>query len=353
MNSLARILSHGFAIIVVVILAAGYIYRGELFPDTKLPGFLAFDTHSETVEKEVPAAEKAVPAPRGERSSDVHTPAMPAEESAAVPEESAVEESEAVAVVEGTVRQESKVAPVVEETIAQEDVETAVTAETADAPQAEAAPEEAEVATAAPETWSTGAGEAGTAASVSEPPMQSEAATETAPEAPLHPAESAPVTTAMTTGDEHVAAGAGTSQTAHDETPEIPEENAQPQADVGGPVADEPALSAPPDTTKSYQLLAAAREAYWMHDYAEAEANYLRLAALEPENPDSYGELGNMYFTRGKWEQAAAAYFEAGKRLVESGHIEEARTLVDVIRGLNGTQADRLEKLVRAATSSE
>ena len=33
MNLLARILSHGFAIAIVLLLAIGLIYRGELFPD--------------------------------------------------------------------------------------------------------------------------------------------------------------------------------------------------------------------------------------------------------------------------------------------------------------------------------
>jgi len=43
MNLFARILSHGFALIVVALLAIGLIYRGELFPDMELPAFLAFD----------------------------------------------------------------------------------------------------------------------------------------------------------------------------------------------------------------------------------------------------------------------------------------------------------------------
>ena len=33
MNFLARILSHGFAVVLVLLLGAGFIYRGDLFPD--------------------------------------------------------------------------------------------------------------------------------------------------------------------------------------------------------------------------------------------------------------------------------------------------------------------------------
>ena len=43
MNLFARILSHGFALLVVALLAIGLIYRGELFPDMELPAFLALD----------------------------------------------------------------------------------------------------------------------------------------------------------------------------------------------------------------------------------------------------------------------------------------------------------------------
>ena len=40
MDNLARIISHGFAIVVVVLLGIGFVYRGELFPGLELPDFL-------------------------------------------------------------------------------------------------------------------------------------------------------------------------------------------------------------------------------------------------------------------------------------------------------------------------
>jgi hypothetical protein len=103
---------------------------------------------------------------------------------------------------------------------------------------------------------------------------------------------------------------------------------------------------------KPYELLAAAREAFWLHNYDDAEKNYRALTELEPENPDGYGELGNMYFSQGRWEEAAAAYFEAGTRLISEGRLESARELVNVIRGLNGQQADELDKLITSAAST-
>ncbi len=106
-------------------------------------------------------------------------------------------------------------------------------------------------------------------------------------------------------------------------------------------------------TTKTaYELLAAAREAYWLRDYEGAEKYYLQLIEVEPDNPDGYGELGNMYFAQGQWEQAAAAYYDAGVRMINEGMMVQARQLVDVIRGLNGGQADELEQQVDAASQN-
>jgi predicted Zn-dependent protease len=103
---------------------------------------------------------------------------------------------------------------------------------------------------------------------------------------------------------------------------------------------------------KPYQLLADAREAYWLREYDTAESKYLALTRLEPDNPDGYGELGNMYFSQGKWDQAATAYYAAGVRLVEQGLLEQAEELIAVIRGLNGANADDLEQKIADARSA-
>ena len=103
--------------------------------------------------------------------------------------------------------------------------------------------------------------------------------------------------------------------------------------------------------TSSYQLLAAAREAYWLRDYEQAEQHYRALIAMDPENPDGYGELGNMYFSQGDWEKAATAYYEAGVRLVDQGLTDHAMQLVEVIRGLDGNQASQLEAIIRESSA--
>ncbi|HYQ70736.1 MAG TPA: tetratricopeptide repeat protein, partial [Gammaproteobacteria bacterium] len=117
----------------------------------------------------------------------------------------------------------------------------------------------------------------------------------------------------------------------------------------GTPETPLAAGAAPEEEKKAYQLLAAAREAYWLRDYDVAESKYLALTRLEPDNPDGYGELGNMYFSQGQWDQAASAYYEAGVRLVGQGLLDQAGELAAVIRGLNGGQADDLEQKIKAA----
>jgi hypothetical protein len=74
---------------------------------------------------------------------------------------------------------------------------------------------------------------------------------------------------------------------------------------------------------------------------------------LDPQNPDGYGELGNMYFSQGKWDRAAEVYFEAGKRLADEGLFTESRQIVDVLRGLQGPQADELEQYIAAKADAD
>jgi tetratricopeptide (TPR) repeat protein len=101
-----------------------------------------------------------------------------------------------------------------------------------------------------------------------------------------------------------------------------------------------------------YKVMAKAREAFWLRDFEAAEQQYRKLTQLEPDNPDGYGELGNMYFSQGKWDEAAAAYYEAGTRLLAEGLVVEAREMLEVIRGLNGPQANDLEARIAAASAS-
>ena len=144
-----------------------------------------------------------------------------------------------------------------------------------------------------------------------------------------------------------------------DSTPTATEESATiadslPAAEPLAAPVDQAAPQAVVNTVSEspYEVMAKAREAFWLRDFEMAEQKYRKLTQLEPDNPDGYGEMGNMYFSQGKWEEAAAAYYQAGARLLNDGLVQEARQMVDVIRGLNGAQADDLETQINAASAS-
>ena len=344
MNILARILSHGFAIAVVAILAVVYIYRGELFPGMELPAFLYPGTPAPT-EAEAPAAAVDREQPAAELA--------PAEETG----EPAREHAEDTITRQPLARGEQPPADTGTGPAAVREPQEAAPGEpsaeiTGEEPGTMAVPGEAPAETAGEEpraALDASQPEVPAVTSVDslqqEPPVPAQAmpveqeatADVTAPATPRAPAEPGqPVEDAQVTAAEAVA-----------DTPTTP-------ADIIAPTLPAADASAQPGATdNSYQLLATAREAFWMHNYAEAETNYRDLIALDPDNPDGYGELGNMYFTRGNWEQAADAYFNAGKRLILAGRFEQAEVLVEVIRGLNGKQADELAALLKAASDTD
>jgi hypothetical protein len=355
MKLLARLLSHGFAIAVVVLLAIGFIYRGELFPEWERPDFLVFDSAESTAD-DAPAG-KIEPAPiqedwlasgpaTGDQQAsgveDAAAGAMPsvedvAESSAPVVTESApVDASEVVEVVE--VIEAEMPAPAVEEYMPAEEAQV-TTIEAVEEPVVLEVQESVEEATppvpeaTADEPTETVSQDAGTAPS----PAAVTAADGVAEPAVVVAEEmEAPVPEAVT-------------------APDVAESAAPMPSSVEPVAASEEAAQDPASQVEAdaavpyYQLLASAREAYWLRDYQTAEGFYRRMIADDPDNPDGYGELANMYFNQGNWEAAAAAYYEAGSRLVKAGLVAPARELVDVIRGLNGPQADALDQEVQAA----
>jgi hypothetical protein len=371
MDNLARIISHVFAIVVVILLGIGFIYRGELFPDLELPDFLvpesgkmadASGAHPDMtqagtgVTPGTMAGEPVKAAPS--------TPAAPPVETPAITPEAGVESETPAA---------APPAGVIEEGIAarsapQEAQQTETLTETLQAPPEVVPPPEAEESAPAGGA-SAGRGEAGsemTSDTVPPPVPAVETPAESQPEVPIPPtglSEETSMEPGATTemepqsgtqtplaGEEPYPAEAiheGTEPTTGRSvsgSPPVSAAEMQPGAGTAGPSSGKT-----PAEAKPYELLAAAREAFWMHNYDDAEKSYRALTELEPKNPDGYGELGNMYFSQGRWDEAAAAYYEAGTRLITEGRLEAARELVNVIRGLNGKQADELEKLVTSA----
>ena len=366
MDNLARIISHGFAVVVVILLGIGFIYRGELFPDLELPDFLVpssekmadagdhrdkprpgIDVTQETTAHEPVAAASSAPAE------------APVETSAAAPE--ARVESPAAAAA-GVAGEEIVANPEVQDA-AETGMVTETVVETLQAPAEEISSPPAEEGSGTDEGAAPGeTGSAVTAGAMPPPVSPEETPVEPQVAVPDAAADAQPAAVPEETSSESGIApetDSPTSVAAPDEEPAPPAETAAPesppvtatevQPDVSGAAQSTPASTS---EVKPYELLAAAREAFWLHNYDDAEKNYRALTELEPQNPDGFGELGNMYFSQGRWEEAAAAYFEAGTRLISEGRLDPARELVNVIRGLNGQQADELNTLITSAEST-
>jgi hypothetical protein len=324
MKLLARILSHGFAIAVVLLLAVGLIYRGELFPEYNLPEIInigkLLDHKQKSTEGQAGAGTDEPATATGESGHDQVTIAesskktdQPSDSAGVVapmdavpvpgPDETEVLLDESAGVDESRFSQglESGAPPVIEE------IET--------------------------ESLELEQGAAPAAAVPGEVVQQYRAEL---------PDSSVPLM------DE---SGQTAAQSGHiSESRDSPA--ALPDSDAVTPQETEGEIPAAKPQERAYQLLAAAREAYWLRDYDIAESKYINLTRLEPDNPDGYGELGNMYFSQGQWDQAASAYYEAGVRLVGQGLLEQAEELVAVIRGLNGTHADDLERKIEEARNT-
>ncbi|HEY9199471.1 MAG TPA: tetratricopeptide repeat protein, partial [Gammaproteobacteria bacterium] len=90
--------------------------------------------------------------------------------------------------------------------------------------------------------------------------------------------------------------------------------------------------------------LAAARGAFWARDFAQAEQLYRQLAADYPAASEPVGELGNMYFTQGRWHDAAAAYGDAVERLARAGDVPRAWRLLRVLHDLDPARAQAIRE---------
>jgi len=336
MKLLARILSHGFAIAVVMLLAIGLIYRGELFPEYDLPEFLDIgklanqqkESTIGRVDRDVVEAQPEAPAGKQDQ------PAMQDDITAGTGEtdQDGGQAEEGIAAADAQEPGLAEAEVTLQEPAAQDSLPPSPGSET-EAPsvveEEETGTQEMQTATGTvvPLPDETGEQPAAEVPDVDEPPVDESAA--------------------------ETAAGLPVSDDLPGDVVESTEPAAaSPESDAVIPEDTAAAVEASKPQEKAYQLLADAREAYWLRDYDTAESKYLALTRLEPGNPDGYGELGNMYFSQGKWDQAATAYYAAGVRLVGQGLLDQAEELIAVIRGLNGANADDLEQKIADARSA-
>jgi len=90
---------------------------------------------------------------------------------------------------------------------------------------------------------------------------------------------------------------------------------------------------------QSVASLDAARAAFWAQDVPRSEQLYQQLANDDPSAAEPLGELGNLYYMQGRWNEAAEAYAGAVVRLAKSGDIPHARHMLMILDGLDPARA--------------
>jgi len=95
------------------------------------------------------------------------------------------------------------------------------------------------------------------------------------------------------------------------------------------------------------KLLSAARRAYWKGELDRSIGYYRQLTQDYPEEPDFFGELGNVFREQGEMELAAKAYYDAAVLLVNRGDRERAGSLAEAISRLSDEYAESLQQLLQ------
>jgi thioredoxin-like negative regulator of GroEL len=93
-----------------------------------------------------------------------------------------------------------------------------------------------------------------------------------------------------------------------------------------------------------------AREAFANGNADASITAYQAYLKDNADNADARGELGNVYYLTGKLPEAAQAYYDASKLLIEQKHPERVPALLPIIGQVNPALADELaQKLAKTA----
>ena len=117
------------------------------------------------------------------------------------------------------------------------------------------------------------------------------------------------------------------------------------------PMTEEPVTAAEEPASTPRELWISAREEYHRGNIDVAIRNYKQVIANSTNNYDAYGELGNVYLSRGNRKEAANAYYESAAILVKMGEIRRASSLLPMLGRLDRAKAEELNQLIRGATS--
>lgn len=92
----------------------------------------------------------------------------------------------------------------------------------------------------------------------------------------------------------------------------------------------------------SLEIWRTARRAFWGGDSTAAVTYYRQLIAIQPDNYDAYGELGNVLLSLGDVDGAVAAYMQATRLIKRAGYPQVAWQLLQQIGRLSPEQANAL-----------
>lgn len=98
--------------------------------------------------------------------------------------------------------------------------------------------------------------------------------------------------------------------------------------------------SAPP--AEPLVVWRAARAAVWQGDLDSAVVHYRQLIALQPDNYDAHGELGNVLLAQSDISGATEAYVQAARLIRKAGNIEVARRVAGIVAMLDEARGKAL-----------
>lgn len=92
----------------------------------------------------------------------------------------------------------------------------------------------------------------------------------------------------------------------------------------------------------SEELLNKGRDAFAAGDFEGSVTAYKDYLKSNSNNADAHGELGNVYYLTGKFQESAQSYYDSAKLLIEQKQTDRVPALLPVIAQVNPALADEL-----------
>lgn len=89
-----------------------------------------------------------------------------------------------------------------------------------------------------------------------------------------------------------------------------------------------------------------ARQLFWQQNFLAAEKAYQMLIYEYPDEPDLPGELGNIYLSQGRWQEAIQLYHEAGLRALHTVDRGRIWSVIRILHYLDPNKAEILRQSI-------